>query len=86
MWAHYGDKHRGICLEFDVWQPNLSSAIRVQYRETYPTFPLDDGTDISPFYTKSAEWAYEEEYRLIAQEKEHAFGLETLITENRRHD
>jgi hypothetical protein len=82
MWAHYGDRHHGICLEFDVWQQDLCSAIKVQYRETYPMFPLDDGTDISPYYTKSAEWAYEDEYRLIAQERDFAFDFDTLITEN----
>jgi Protein of unknown function (DUF2971) len=82
MWAHYGDKHRGICLEFDALQQDLCSAIRVQYRDTYPAFPLDDGSDISPFYTKAAEWQYEEEYRLIAEEEGTAFQKQTLKTLN----
>jgi hypothetical protein len=56
MWAHYADKHQGICLELDVWKQDLTSAIKVQYRETYPTFSLGDHNDISPFYTKSADW------------------------------
>jgi Protein of unknown function (DUF2971) len=82
MWAHYADKHRGICMELDVWQEDLCSAIKVQYRDTYPLFPLDDGTDISPFYTKSAGWQYEDEYRLIAEEQGHAFSDGTLKTQN----
>jgi hypothetical protein len=80
MWAHYADKHRGICLEFDVWQPDLCSAIKVQYRETYPSFPLDNDDDISIFYAKSADWRYEDEYRLISEEAAFAFHSETLKT------
>ena len=80
MWAHYGDRHRGICLEFDAWREDLRSAIKVQYRESYPLFLLDDGNDISPFYTKSADWRYEDEYRLISEEEGTAFHKETLKT------
>ncbi len=82
MWAHYGDKHHGICLEFDATQKDLCAAIKVQYRETYPTFPLNDGEDISPFYTKSADWEYEDEYRLISEEEGTAFDKDTLKTRN----
>lgn len=82
MWAHYGDKHRGICLEFDVWKEDLCSAIKVQYRETYPMYSVLEDDDISPFYIKSAEWAYEDEYRLVAEEEGTAFRTETLKTRN----
>jgi hypothetical protein len=80
MWAHYADKHHGICLELDVWKQDLVSAIKVQYRETYPTFLLDEPNDISPFYTKSAEWQYEDEYRLISEEEDTALSGRTLKT------
>jgi hypothetical protein len=82
MWAHYADKHRGVCLEFDVWQRDLCSAIKVEYRDTYPVFPLDEGTDISPFYTKSADWQYEQEYRLIAEEESMAYSAVTMKTKD----
>jgi hypothetical protein len=65
-----------------VWQPDLCSAIKVQYRRDYPTLLLDNADDISPFYIKSADWSYEEEYRLIAQEKSKAIAGGTLMTEN----
>jgi hypothetical protein len=68
MWGHYADGHRGICLELDVWQADLSSAIKVQYRDTYPTLALDADDDLSIFYTKSSDWQYEDEYRLVAEE------------------
>ena len=80
MWAHYADKHHGICLELDVWKQDLVSAIKVQYRETYPTFSLGEHDDLSPFYTKSAEWQYEDEYRLISEEEGTAFSDGTLKT------
>jgi hypothetical protein len=37
MWAHYGDEHRGICLEFDVENDPIGGALEVQY---YNQFPL----------------------------------------------
>jgi hypothetical protein len=43
---------------------------------------LSDDTDLSPFYSKSADWAYEEEYRLVAQEESEALGSGTLMTRN----
>jgi len=82
MWAHYADHHRGICLEINVRQPDLCAAIQVQYRETYPSFRLDADRDLSPFYTKSSDWQYEDEYRLIAEEEDRAFSDRTLKTRN----
>ena len=82
MWAHYADHHRGICLEINVRQPDLCAAIQVQYRETYPSFRLGADRDLSPFYTKSSDWQYEDEYRLIAEEEDRAFSDRTLKTRN----
>jgi Protein of unknown function (DUF2971) len=82
MWAHYADHHRGVCLEFDMRKSDLCAAVQVQYREMYPSFHIDDGKDLSPLYTKSFHWQYEEEYRLIAQEESSAFRVDTLITSN----
>jgi len=73
LWAHYGDCHRGVALEFNALHPQMQWAIRVQYRESYPTYRLykDEGNaDLVPFYTKSDVWAYEREYRLIAEERQ----------------
>ena len=82
MWAHYADHHRGACLEFDMRKLDLCAAIQVQYTEMYPSFHLNDGKDLSPLYTKSFHWQYEEEYRLIAQEESSAFPVDTMITSN----
>lgn len=80
MWGHYAEHHRGVCLEFDTHTPDFCSATEVTYNVTYPNFLLCDDTDLSPFYTKSSDWVYEEEYRLIAQEASEALGSGTLMT------
>jgi Protein of unknown function (DUF2971) len=80
MWGHYADHHRGVCLEFDVQTPDFSLAIQVDYNAAYPNFSLADDNDLSPFHTKSSDWAYEQEYRLIAQEENEALRPGTLMT------
>lgn len=80
MWGHYADHHRGICLEFGVQTPSFSSATQVNYNAAYPEYALNSDDDLSPFYTKSSDWSYEEEYRLVAQEEAHALASGTLMT------
>ena len=80
MWGHYADHHRGVCLEFDVRTPDFSSAIQVDYNAAYPNFSLIDDSDLSPFHTKPSDWAYKEEYRLIAHEASEALRSGTLMT------
>jgi hypothetical protein len=72
MWAHYGDNHRGVALEFDARADQLVGAYKVYYSATYPTQPVyteEDNASLVPIYTKSNVWAYEHEYRLIAEER-----------------
>ena len=73
MWSHYADKHKGICLEFDVGQELIGRAYRVLYKDS-----LDQlGPDIfdeprlmanAVLLSKSAEWSYEDEYRILARD------------------
>jgi hypothetical protein len=78
MWAHYGDKYRGICLEFSTnWMPQQIT-YPVRYEESYPTVSFDEslpGGDGSRFMethfcTKSRDWKYEEEWRIIAPKEQ----------------
>jgi Protein of unknown function (DUF2971) len=80
MWGHYADHHRGACLEFNARTADFCSAIQVAYSTDYPRFRLDDDTDLSPFFSKSSDWSYEDEYRLVAQEESEALGSGTLMT------
>ncbi|HEY6644110.1 DUF2971 domain-containing protein [Povalibacter sp.] len=71
LWSHYGAKHRGICLGFDI---NDSFAIPIEYSDQrLPVeFENDDPSKgIKEDYvrrlvcTKFEHWRYEDEVRLI---------------------
>jgi len=82
MWAHYANKHRGVCLEFSHVEV-FRDILKVIYCEKYPSFePFGRGIDkiLPPLLTKSADWEYEEEYRIIAEEKGNPD--KTFVTEN----
>jgi hypothetical protein len=67
MWSHYGDNHRGICLEFGTETRLFGSAIKVAYCKDYPKWSAHvlaaDPTQV--LLTKSDDWAYEHEYRIL---------------------
>jgi hypothetical protein len=68
MWSHYADNHRGICLEFALGHPLLGSAQKVEYLSSYPKWSpqsLFDGSSQRVLLTKSDDWDYEQEYRII---------------------
>jgi hypothetical protein len=74
MWGHYGDSHRGFCLEF---RPRNDAAFSemcfpVIYQPEYPDL---NGSEKSPeevphpllrlLMTKSEQWSYESEWRMV---------------------
>ncbi len=69
MWSHYADYHRGICLEFDGTARLMAHAQKVHYsqkRVPIMTYYDDKETSMTKaLLTKSLQWAYEEEWRLI---------------------
>lgn len=67
MWSHYGDQHRGICLEFGKDNPLIERARPVRYQETYPEWTPLAVTDgpLDLVLTKSKDWAYEREFRIL---------------------
>ena len=93
MWSHYGDAHKGVCIEFEI-EPTEKDLIEVRYSENKANFDIatltsmilafeflqkpiyDQGREFNikimePFYTKSNEWGYEQEYRYILNIKNH---------------
>lgn len=73
MWAHYGNKHQGLCLEFDATAEKVWRARRVVYTDKLPLANADYMKDheallAASLLTKSAEWSYEDEYRLLARD------------------
>ncbi|WP_271527544.1 MULTISPECIES: DUF2971 domain-containing protein [unclassified Bradyrhizobium] len=63
LWAHYGDRHRGICLRFDVED---GFARKVTYRKArlgdVEARTKDDGEILDALlYTKYESWRYEQD-------------------------
>lgn len=73
LWSHYADGHKGFCLEFDTtFYPFQGLEINIQgvhYKKEYPStrsaLAIFGNIWIDPLITKSSEWAYEREWRLI---------------------
>lgn len=85
MWAHYADKHQGFCIEFEADEktPLLGSAQKVRYSNTYPTVDFfntssDEQVD-QIFLTKSKDWSYENEWRIV--DHENGSGIRTYPEE-----
>jgi hypothetical protein len=82
LWGHYASSHTGICLEFDSRRAPFAAAEKVKYVSAYPAYDvLADDNHIS-LYTKSADWSYEAEWRLIAEERAFARSPRTIKTDN----
>ena len=67
MWSHYADHHRCICFEFSSDNnPLFAQAWQVIDRGAYPRFELHAMNNaIEILRTKSNDWLYENEYRII---------------------
>jgi len=69
MWSHYGNSHRGICLQFHALENTLETSQPVHYKELRPTTnPVSQSQDEmldDALFTKSDQWAYEREWRII---------------------
>jgi Protein of unknown function (DUF2971) len=84
MWAHYAEKHQGVCLEFESRTKQVGNAYRVVYQDTLPVIGPDDFDTIEKIFdavllTKSREWSYEDEYRILARDEDAdaSFSLRT---------
>jgi len=69
MWSHYADYHRGICIGFRrAVMEQLAPLQQVHYRARVPTLPeeLPEEEKLSAsFLSKSGDWGYEREWRII---------------------
>ena len=88
MWSHYGDSHKGVVLGFDELHPffqgeeivaGLSRLSKVEYNQKRPVLSPSTRNNPKVFLRKSAEWAYEREWRLIRPLSE---AMDTLPREN----
>jgi hypothetical protein len=81
MWSHYCNSHKGFCIGFDKNNEFFTSGKlaghppvplkSVVYSDSRVQVPLERNQVISfdVMYTKSKDWAYEEEERLLAMLK-----------------
>ena len=70
LWGHYADKHRGLCLGFDVPKTFLEKIKYVKLRLPFPNV-IDEAFMKHLLFTKFLYWQYEQEYRAFVNlEKE----------------
>ena len=74
LWGHYADKHRGICLGFDIPNEFLCQVSYVKSRFQWPA-ELDEPFVKQLLFTKFAHWSYEDEYRSYVTLDESEDGL-----------
>jgi hypothetical protein len=82
MWGHYAVSHTGVCVEFDGRVSPFADAIQVQYLAAYPARDVVEHAGYEPLITKSRDWSYEGEWRLISEESGAALSAATLKTDN----
>lgn len=85
MWAHYADKHKGVCVGFSfeklknrIFDDRSLRHIPVRYSSTPPLTLISEPMDehavsmhaLDILMTKSIHWAYEQEYRFYIQSPE----------------
>jgi hypothetical protein len=74
IWAHYSDKHKGICLGFDVPDETAQPVRYTADRVPFPDSPGAEDMNLM-LWTKFINWAYEEEIRIWATLQEHEDGI-----------
>lgn len=74
VWARYSDKHRGLCLGFEI--PD-NAGRRVDYIDDRLVLPdrLELGHAAACVYTKYVNWSYEKEIRCVSTLEEQSHGL-----------
>jgi len=90
LWSHYAGKHSGLCLGFDVRQNQWQEVTYVPARPTLDDFGVRTYGEVTvEAFSKLCRikfdaWAYEQEYRSIANlgEPDAANGLHFLDFEN----
>ena len=88
MWSHYANSHKGICLKFRAtsYTKFFGESLQVNYQHEYPKINFikhssNEKLQLS-LLTKSKEWAYEKEWRMLKPEEGrqiHLFPPEHLV-------
>jgi hypothetical protein len=65
LWSHYGEKHHGLCLGFEVPSENTCPVRYQSSRLRIEAAALDEALTMKILTTKFSEWAYEREVRVF---------------------
>ncbi|MGE0133390.1 MAG: DUF2971 domain-containing protein [Blastocatellales bacterium] len=75
MWAHYADSHQGFVVEFEgadrffnqrrSKDDEFCHVRKVKYSDKRPTLSLSEIESLDTFLTKSLDWEYEQEWRML---------------------
>lgn len=86
MWSHYAQNHEGFVLGFDSGHEYFQNGVsEVRYSDQRPCLnPFQQQQDASLFFTKSTDWAYEQEVRksMLFPENAHLVQPESLPKSN----
>ena len=66
IWSHYSDKHRGLCLGFEIPDEKCLKVKYVEKRLPFPATPTLADADVL-HSTKFINWKYEQEIRVWAE-------------------
>lgn len=76
MWSHYANKHKGVCMTFDMTKLTsiALTLYNVEYPKVYPSYNvIRDSENFKSLRfliaTKSQEWEYEDEVRIIRDDR-----------------
>jgi hypothetical protein len=87
MWSHYANDHKGICIGFERSPENILgkklNTSKVDYRKSYPSLSLKIFSDKEllnksqhrVLHTKSMQWEYEDEWRVIVPDGDKAYPV-----------
>jgi hypothetical protein len=82
MWSHYADKHKGICIRFNIDKESEMSKYltEVDYVFEYPQVYINEEKEYGKFFkSKFISWQHESEVRII---KPKACGEYLRLNEN----
>lgn len=68
LWSHYGDRHRGMALGFDLHSTKCKKVKYVEQRPQLRTIDLAVAHEL--LFTKYVDWKYEEEIRTFTNLKD----------------
>jgi hypothetical protein len=76
LWSHYADKHRGLCLGFEVPDQYLvpisyqAKRLEMDLERQLASGALDEKLGITLLTTKFEDWRYEDEVRMFIKPEE----------------